>query len=228
MNLFRLLKFLTIPFRVPYGTVSLLTYGPLAIGISATAITIGSTTIQRFGKSGQRFADPDTQFISDIVLGGLGIFAAMANPFDEISHLRSTNYSALDKSDEYNEEEKQDIKDFITNHADELGSDLKKIKQEIKDKLTPGQIQDLADNKAKLTPIEVKKPEDIETVLKKQNIDPKDINNALKSHSPALNKSPIKLSPDNNNTKDTKTTPSDKPHQKLSAHPPFKDNQLVK
>ena len=139
-NLFRFLKFLLIPIRVPLGTVSLVTYGPLAIGIGVTAITVGTATFYQFGKSAQQIRDPDVEALISATIGGLKFLAAVANPFDELQNIKNNDFSAIGG---FSTSDQDQIKDFITSYSDEISSDefktnIEKAQQEIKSKFPDG------------------------------------------------------------------------------------------
>lgn len=231
-SLFRFFKFLLIPIRVPFGTISMVTFGPLALGLSATAITVGTVTIAKFGQAGKRLIDPDSEIISNILLGGIGFLAAVANPFDELKNFQSNNFGALNNSTDFTNQEKKDIQDYVTKNSDCLGSDIEKAQNSIKESfpegipknLTPKIQNRIATPQETITQLEhIKKSgEELADLIK----DPEEIKNlenifgeeGFKKEYEKLNfKTPFSELKQNLADK----SPSSMPKQNLSAKTPF-------
>lgn len=131
-NLFKFLKFMLIPIRVPFGTVSLLTYGPLAMGIGLGAITANTFTIDKFGfKSGQRVRDPDIEALLKVTFGGVALFAAMANPLDWVKGIEHNDFSVPQGNNFDSPEIKSAMKSFSSHVADMPSSDREEFGKNI-------------------------------------------------------------------------------------------------
>ncbi|MBL6664491.1 MAG: hypothetical protein ISQ34_01455 [Rickettsiales bacterium] len=178
-NLLRFFKFLLIPIRVPLGTVALVTYGPLAVGIGTAAITVGTTAYAKFGRSGQQIRDPDIEAIIDVTFGGLKFLAAVANPFDELERIENNNFS-LSNNDLV--ERDTQVQEFIKHYQDMPGSDREVLKKHIeqnqdsiKEELTtnfPGGLESLIDKFNENIPKEKSSEEliqDIEKTITPEN-----------------------------------------------------------